>query len=202
MLSRHHHHFIEQESAHHTAESLSLPSLPPPKVDTSPCSVYQQTSSPATSGTMQIPIQPKLVQARVNIPIPLVISSFPGECEWIYIWVITPNNDVLAGTAMNCGSGFAKSPNPLNDDTESAAAGSSSTASPDGTMYTVWTDVQITERGHYGFHVVGYTADHIVADEVWSDWYEVGAERVALSDLREDQQSLLDALRQSGNFDL
>ncbi|KAK6843945.1 Acyl-coenzyme A thioesterase-like protein 13 [Apiospora arundinis] len=132
---------------------------------------------------MQIPIQPKLVQARVNIPIPLVISSFPGECEWVYIWVITPDNGVLAGTA-------------------SAAAGSSSTASPDGSMYTVWTDVQITERGRYGFHVVGYTADHIAADEVWSDWFEVRAERVALSDLREDQQSLLDALRQSGNFDL
>ncbi|KAK8120416.1 hypothetical protein PG999_004536 [Apiospora kogelbergensis] len=151
---------------------------------------------------MQIPIQPKLAQTGSNIPIPLVVSSVPEECEWVYIWVITPDNDVLAGTAVSCDSGFAKSPNPLSDDTESAAAGSSSTASPDGTMYTVWTDVQITERGHYGFHVVGYTADHVVADEVWSDWFEVRSERVALSDLREDQQPLLDALRQSGNFDL
>ncbi|KAK8007258.1 hypothetical protein PG989_000037 [Apiospora arundinis] len=132
---------------------------------------------------MQIPIQPKLAQTGSNIPIPLVVSSVPEECEWVYIWVITPDNDVLAGTAVSCDSGFAKSPNPLSDDTESAAAGSSSTASPDGTMYTVWTDVQITERGHYGFHVVGYTADHVVADEVWSDWFEVRSERVALSDL-------------------
>ncbi|KAK7987348.1 hypothetical protein PG989_007663 [Apiospora arundinis] len=202
MLFKHHHHLIEQESAQHTSESLSLPSLPPPTLDTSLRCIYQPTSSPATSGTMHIPIQPKLAQTGTNIPIPLVVSSVPGECEWVYIFVITPDNDVLAGTAVSCESGFAKSPNPLSDDTESAAAGSSSTASPDGTMYTVWTDVQITERGYYGFHVVGYTADHVVADEVWSDWFEVRSERVALSDLTEDEQSLLDALRQSGNFDL
>ncbi|KAK8019057.1 hypothetical protein PG990_004195 [Apiospora arundinis] len=202
MLFKHHHHLIEQESAQHTSESLSLPFLPPPTLDTSLRCIYQPTSSPATSGTMHIPIQPKLARTGTNIPIPLVVSSVPGECEWVYIFVITPDNDVLAGTAVSCESGFAKSPNPLSDDTESAAAGSSSSASPDGTMYTVWTDVQITERGYYGFHVVGYTADHVVADEVWSDWFEVRSERVALSDLTEDEQSLLDALRQSGNFDL